>query len=112
MGSFLRRHASSSTALGASGAAVPGARDSRDLPALTEFLAAGTYESGDRRETGTVTLFFEGGVWKACLNDRDQGMVGFLTLPELVDAILVLEEALAQGKGEWRAAKPRGTGKR
>jgi hypothetical protein len=112
MGSFLRRHASSSTTSGASGAAVPGARDSRDLPALTEFLACGTYESGDRRETGTVTLFWEAGVWKCCLNDRDQGMVGFITLPELVDAILFLEEALVEGRGEWRQAKAKGSGKR
>lgn len=105
MGSFLRRIGSQSTTPDGSGSSAPFAGDALAFPALVEFLASECYETGESRQTGTLTVFAEEGRWKVCLNDRDQGQVGFVTVGDLADLVLAVEEVLREGKGEWRAAR-------
>lgn len=105
MSSYLRRQ-SGACAVGALGsAAAPPAVDQEQLPALTEFLTAVVWPDGAPRQPGSLLLFFEGGKWKACVSDRAQGMVAFLTVPDLLESLQTLEEALRGEKLEWRAKR-------
>jgi len=71
-------------------------------PALSEHLTATTYPDGGQRTTSTLLLFFDDGVWKACLKDRDQGR-SLWHSTDSPGAILDELEALLQGEDqEWR----------
>jgi len=72
------------------------------FPALFEHLTANRYPDGTARRTCSLSLFSEDGLWKACLNDRDQGLVLFVTEGRL-DAILEgLELLLQEEFPPWR----------
>jgi len=78
---------------------------------LAEFLSSCTWDDGSSREPGTLLVFAEDGVWKACLHDRTGGMQTFVsaqTPGALWDA---LEKGLAGDSLEWRRKKPWGGGK-
>jgi len=49
------------------------------FPALSEYLTSHCYPDGSARERSTVSVFFEEGQFKACLNERDQGLVLFVS---------------------------------
>lgn len=105
MASFLQRRVSSGTSGGVSGASVPPASDATALPALVEFLSASRYADGVERVTGTLTVFFEQGKWKCCLNDRDQEVCGWIAVSELVDLPLALDLLMQEGKVDWREVR-------
>lgn len=75
-------------------------------PALVEFLTLSQWEDGSLRETGTVLLFAEDGVWKACLNDRDAAKVAFVSGTSLEDVLVRAEAGLEEGDLDWRGRKP------
>lgn len=111
MGSFLVRRSSSSTGGVGGSTSVPPAGDVSALPALTEFLAAAQYADGTERLTGTLTIFFEGGRWKVCCNDRDQEVCGWAAVDELVDLPLAVDLLLQAGKLDWRETRKAHPGK-
>lgn len=112
MGSFLQRRAGACPADKLGSTRLPAEEDVRAFPALAEFLAASTWEDGAPRVTGSMLLFFESGRWKACLSDREQGLVAFLTLPSLSSALSCAEEALRDQGLEWRAKREDGGARR
>lgn len=82
------------------------------LPALMEYLTAASYPDGAPRETSTVMLFCDGGVFKACLNDREAQRSLWASGPSFLDALEALEAMLSTGTGEWRQnAQWKGKGK-
>ena len=72
------------------------------LPALVEYLSVQVYEDGERRETSTLTLFWEDGLFKGCLNDRDQLKSCFLSSASLMDLLVRFESGLELDELEWR----------
>ncbi len=74
-------------------------------PALTEFLTAMVWEDQKPRETGTVMLVAEGGGWKAWVHDRDAKRSVWLSASTVLDLLVVVEETLISGAGQWRPDK-------
>jgi len=75
-------------------------------PALWEFLACSVWEdTGESRETGSVLFFFQDGVLKFMLNDRDSGKVAFRALKSSEALLRQVEEALLSDSTDWRRAK-------
>lgn len=74
-------------------------------PTLWEFLTSSAYEDGSKRATGSMLLFVDMGVLKACLNDRDTGEVAFLSGPSLESLLARASNGLEDGSIEWRAGK-------
>jgi len=71
-------------------------------PAVIEYLTSVQYPDGSPRERSTVSVFVEDGVIKACLSDRDQARTLWRSGSSLEDAILGLEQAIADGTADWR----------
>ena len=69
---------------------------------LWERLTRTTYGDGASRKTDSLTFFFEEGTWKACLSDRDQEFVAFITGGDPVACLGSLERRLADNSLEWR----------
>lgn len=75
------------------------------FPGLWEYLSSHTYDDGSPRVSSTLLVFVEDGLVKLCLNDRDQGMVSFLSAPTYAEALLEMDHRVVEGKLEWRLSK-------
>jgi hypothetical protein len=82
------------------------------FPHVIEFLVETRYGDGTTRLPGSLSFFTEDGSLKACLNDKDQGLIVFVTGSGLQGLLLALERGLSQDCLEWRKAKDRGGKKR
>jgi hypothetical protein len=67
---------------------------------------------GEPRVPGTLTIFTDAGLWKACLSDRAQQRIAFSTAPCPVELLAGLEEGIVQGTLDWRAQYKGKPGKR
>ena len=74
----------------------------KEFPALHEFLTVTKWDEDTRRITGSMNCFFEDGVYKLCLSDRDQGYVAFVTVDDPVDGLRLVESQMRDGTIEWR----------
>lgn len=83
----------------------PASGEFADLPLLWEHLVHRTYEDGTARVTSSLTLFFEEGTWKACLSDRDNGLVAFVAGNEVLSLAFSLEAGLSAATLDWRPAR-------
>jgi hypothetical protein len=90
----------------------PAPCDLAKFPALVEFLHCEAWPDGSRRQTGTLLVFVDEGRLKACLSDRDQALVGFVTGESLEGLIRAVEEGLQGDHVDWRPSRVNGKGRR
>jgi len=94
------------TASAASGSAdsnlMPDSKLRKSYPQVSDYLTMTKWDDGTARTPSTVTLFVEGGVLKAALNDREMKRSLYVTSMSLEGAIGLLEEALATDTADWR----------
>jgi len=81
-------------------------------PSLWEFLTAATWDDGSKRRLPTLLLFWEEGLWKSCLSDRDQGRTGWSSGPSPEALMTSLDAQLRDDRVEWRKARPVAGGRR
>lgn len=79
-----------------------------DYPALAEFLFNEAWDDGTARQTGSLLLFVGDGALKACLNDREQGLVTFFVGASVNELMSGLDLAMQAGAVEWRRSSPPG----
>lgn len=77
--------------------------DEEHWPLLVHFLTDLTYsDPPGPRQTGTLLLFAQDGVYKVFLRDRDAGEFLAVAGPSMRDAFDVAEEALGDENAVWR----------
>lgn len=81
----------------------------KKYPWLWEYLSAAAYKSGKPRQTATLTLFCDGGVWSSALTDREEDKTCWCSGLTLEGLLQALEERV-QEPGSWRARKGSGKG--
>lgn len=110
MGKFLNRPPA-----GNSGAGQLPSFDDPDFeqryPAICEYVSTAQWEDGTPRETSTLLLFVEDGLWKCCLNDRAVGRSGWRAADTLQGVLDALEAVLREDCVEWRVAKGKPQGR-
>lgn len=109
---FLRRRDARERPAGEAGPFVCDPQDLEKWGALLEFLFAEAYPDGTERKTGTLLIFADEGRLKACLSDRDQMLVGFVTGGSLMELLAAAEAALRQDSVDWRASRENGRRRR
>jgi hypothetical protein len=84
------------------------------LEKLAEWLVSCAWDDGSPRARGTLLVFFEGGRFKLCFNDKAENAVGFVSCSSLLDALAEANVALVEAKVDWRARRedPAPNGKR
>jgi hypothetical protein len=75
-------------------------------PVLVEFMTATAWDDGAPRKTGTLLLFAEDGVWKACVKDRDAERVCWVSGGVLDDLLSTIDLGLREDGLAWKAEKP------
>lgn len=81
-----------------------------DVPKLVEYCTEECWDDGSPRETATVLVFSEGGMWKGCINDRALARKGWASGATLEALLIAFEAGLVSGALDWRAdqgAKPK-----
>lgn len=101
---FLKKRKSAKTATPDAIYAYRSATDETSYSCLYTLLALKKFE-GETRELGSISLFAEQGRLKACVSDKDNGQVAFITLEELDTAFQEIEEALQNDSLTWREMK-------
>jgi len=98
--SFLRKRQEDPSSL----SAPPSADKEFQLqfPALSEYLTCPQYPDGSVRLLSTLTIFREDGWWKACLNEKDQGLVLFVAEERFGTLLEALELLLQEERPPWR----------
>lgn len=84
---------------------------SKKYPWLWEYLTAAAYKDGTARQTATLTLFADGGVWSCALTDREEDRTCWCSGLELVGLLEALEQRV-QDPGSWRQRKAGGGGRK
>jgi hypothetical protein len=74
-------------------------------PSLSEYVSSAVWEDGTPRETSTLLMFFEEGLFKMCLTDRALQRSLWSSGEEPADCWATLEVLLTEGRGEWRKSK-------
>jgi len=104
--SFLKRHTAPD------GSSKPASSVDAEFqtmyPALHEYLTAGAYPDGSPRVRSTLTVFSEDGYWKACLNEKDQGLVMFVAESRFGSLVEALELLLQEESPPWRKSAAKG----
>lgn len=77
----------------------------KKFPSVIEFLSTTEWGPNEPRLPGTVLLFVDEGRLKACLTDKDSGMVAFATLTALSSCLQELEALLGKDQLDWRKSK-------
>jgi hypothetical protein len=108
---FLRRP-SSNGVRSADGAASVDCAYCQRYPALAEFLTLSEWEPGQLRVTGTLLLFVEEGVWKACLHDRDDCKAAFVSSETFQGLLERVDEGLRGDDFDWRNKRQQSPRKR
>lgn len=83
---------------------------SKAYPVLAEFLQREFWDEQTPRAKGSMILFCEDGVFKACLSDKDADMVAFVSKGSWDALLKAIERGLAENTLDWRltqAAKAR-----
>jgi hypothetical protein len=76
---------------------------SQAFPKLSEFMTAAVFEgSKDRRESPTVTFWATGGSWRASVKDRAEGVVLWLSAPNIGELLAMMEEFVLSAEAPWR----------
>lgn len=83
-------------------AAVDVGQWGKAYPLLWEYLSSAKYEDGSPRRLPTVTVFLGPEGLQASLNDRDQGLVAFVTAGSVEGLWKALEAGLAADSLDWR----------
>lgn len=77
----------------------------KQFPAITEFLTVSVLGDGQTRTPSSITMFFEEGLFKLCLSERDRNLTLWATGPTLQDAFKTLEGRLSSPRPEWRRGR-------
>jgi hypothetical protein len=77
----------------------------RTYPQLHAFLFDTTWADGSKRDPGSLVLFAQDGVLKACLNDKGVGRVAFVSGVSWDGLIGLVEQGLSDETLDWRQSR-------
>jgi hypothetical protein len=78
-----------------------------EYPAISEFLTLAKVD-GQARETSTLLILFEDGLFKAMLNDRENRQTLWVSSETHADLLTTLEVTLTTEPVRWRPSRDQG----
>lgn len=82
-----------------------------EYPSITSFLSDGTYDGGQARRLGSITLFVMDGALKCAVNDKDRNVVAFVTAQSVTELLTLIEVGIGKDSLEWKAGSRMPAGK-
>jgi len=87
---------------------VSTAKFAENYPHVYRFIAE-SRRTENFHKTGSITLFWEDGVFKLCLNDRPNYQSTFVSDRELSGALRIADRGLGSRRLKWRRKGYKGT---
>lgn len=81
--------------------------DKNDNPNLFAFLTDTKYDDGSPRMTGSVSIFTQVGVLKACIADKDNKRIAFVEALSLCELVQMIEDAICNDSTDWKVQQQR-----
>lgn len=78
-------------------------------PALHDFMTSDRWDKNTVRKTTTLFLFVDGGLLKACINDRDREETAFVSARTFKELFQAIEEGLQGDTLDWRVRQENGS---
>ena len=75
------------------------------FPEIWAFLTCLQGPDGSPRQTGTMSLSLNGGIWNLALNDPATGLYAAMSSASLDDLVLMIESRMAEGTMPWKLSK-------
>lgn len=73
------------------------------FPNIAEFMTAATFEgSSERRDAPTITFWALGGLWKASVKDKAEGLVMFLSADTFLELVQLIELYVLEAEAPWK----------
>lgn len=104
MAKFVRQHVAAGAAKRDAMSATA-AQWAASHPAIWEYLTLDTLDDGKERVTSMLCVFYEAGVVKVALQDRQEGLSLWVSSQSIPEALEALESRLQAGDGEWRQSR-------
>lgn len=73
---------------------------------LWEYMTSKEWDDGKPRESSTLLLFFEDGLFKVCLTDRALKQTAWASARTPEDALVKLNDGIREGEIDWRKQRP------
>lgn len=105
--SFFKRPDSGTSPVGKGGIASIDTELAANCPALACYLGSDTWEDGEVRQRSSLVMFFEDGVYKVCLSDKDTNMSLWASSRSFLGLSEALEARLTEERVDWRKQRPR-----
>lgn len=77
----------------------------KKYPTILSFLCDETYDDGGPRELAALSISIREGDFLLALNDKDLKQSVYTQAHSLTDGLKLMEEALRDGKAQWRPWK-------
>ena len=74
-------------------------------PDLADFLIQTKWEDGTPRETGSISIFCQNGRVQACITDKAQGIMAFITIALEGSILDELDHAIGDDDLVWKPYK-------
>lgn len=84
----------------------------KGYPTVVEFLCVTAWPDGSSRVPGSLVIFSEENVVKACLTDKDSGSLAFVSAKTVTSLFTAMEKGLSNDSLDWRASRSPPAGKR
>jgi hypothetical protein len=78
-----------------------------DAPLLHAHLTDPVFEDGTPRKPSSLFIFSEGGVWKACLGERNDSVNLWAESDTFFGLLVALEGRLGDATAAWRPPSPK-----
>lgn len=72
------------------------------FPTVWEYLTETTFTDGSKRLTSSLNIFFQDGVCKVSLRDKEAGEILWVSADGPLGALKVMEGKLVSGEADWR----------
>lgn len=90
-------------------AAVSRSTFAQNYPSLFRFLSE-VRETSNFHKTGSVSVFWESGVFKVCLNDRPEYRSTFVSAQTLGETFLIADRGIRSRTLRWRKNRHKSNG--
>lgn len=77
-------------------------------PTLANYLGSDTWPDGEVRQRSSMVIFYEDGVYKMCLSERDTNMTLWAASKDLLGLFGAMEARLTEPVVDWRKQRQKG----
>jgi len=77
----------------------------KKYPTIIQYMTDDQYDDGGARETSALSITIRDGDFLLALNDKDLKQSIYTQAHTLTDGLKLMEEALRDGKAQWRPWK-------